>query len=157
MPSTKTKTPPAKKKAPARKPAAGTKAPATEGRARRPPEPAPAAARVLVLRTCNPDRISTNGFRWPESGPVAAPDWRPTKECGHGLHGFAWGEGDGQLANWDSDAKWLVVAVDPATIVDLGGKVKFPRGEVVFCGDRAAATAYLTEHGAAGRAIVGGT
>jgi hypothetical protein len=42
-------------------------------------------------------------------------------------------------------------------IVDLKGKVKFPRCEVVFCGDRIAATAYLAANGAGARAIVGGT
>jgi len=86
---------------------------------------------------------SHSGFKWPESGPISAPDWKPTKECGNGLHGFMWGEGDGALASWDATAKWLVVSVDTASVIDLGGKVKFPRGEVVFCGDRAGATGYL--------------
>ena len=111
---------------------------------------------VLVLRTCNADMTSTNGFRWPESGPVEAPDWNPAPQCGGGLHGLLWGEGDGSLLSWTPDARWLVVEVPAGTTVDLGGKVKFPRGVVVYCGDRFGATAYLSFR-APGRAIVGGT
>jgi hypothetical protein len=82
-------------------------------------------------------------FTWPASGPVEAPDWDPTPECGHGLHGFLNGCGNGSLANWNEFANWLVVEVDSETIVDLDGKVKFPRGKVVFCGDRLGAIAKL--------------
>lgn len=113
--------------------------------------------KVLVLRTCDADRKSHGGFQWPESGPVEAPDWNPVAECGRGLHGLLWGEGDGALVSWDSDAAWLVVEVDAASIVDLVGKVKFPRGIVVHCGTRESAIAYLMEHEGSGRAIVGGT
>jgi hypothetical protein len=113
---------------------------------------------VLILRTCAPDMTAHGGFVWPEAGPVAAPDWDPAPECGNGLHGLLWGEGSAGLMNWAPDARWLVVAVDPATIVDLDGKVKFPAGEVVHCGDRLSATAFLaSDPRAAGRAIHGGT
>jgi hypothetical protein len=115
--------------------------------------------RVLVLRTCKrePDgRLTAHGgFVWPESGLVASPDWNPEPICGYGLHGLLWGEGDGNLLNWDDTAAWLVVAVDASSIVDLGGKVKFPRGEVVCRGDRKAATDYILAHGAAGKAVMG--
>lgn len=112
---------------------------------------------VLVLRTCRSYMTSYRGFRWPESGPVEAPDWDPTPSPGHGLHGWLWGEGNGAIGYWSDDARWLVVRVPADTIVDLGGKVKFPRGEVVHCGDRESATRYLVEHGGAGRAIIGRT
>ena len=93
---------------------------------------APAAPeKVLVLRTCKADMTSHGGFRWPESGPVVAPDWQPTKECGAGLHGWLWGHGDWSMAVKASDARWLVVEVERALIVDLDGKVKFPRGVVI--------------------------
>ena len=116
--------------------------------------------KVLVLRTCTADLKSpateAKGFQWPESGPVEAPDWDPLAACGNGLHGALWGDGNGSLFWWETDARWLVVEVDADQIVDLGGKVKFPRGVVVFCGDRVNATAFLTER-APGRAIIGGT
>lgn len=112
---------------------------------------------ALILRTCSAQMTSHKGFVWPESGPVEAPDWKPTEECGNGLHGFLWGEGNGGLANWHADAKWLVVRVNAAMIIDLGGKVKFPRGEAVYCGDRLGATAYLAIINGPGRSIVGGT
>ena len=105
----------------------------------------PAEATVLALRTCNADMTSYGGSVWPKSGPVEAPDWKPTEECGNGLHGFLWGEGDGELANWSPDAVWLVVRVAEKSIVNLGGKVKFPRGVVEFAGSRFDATNYIAE------------
>ncbi len=96
---------------------------------------------AYVLRTCNADMTSRGGFKWPESGYVEAPDWREDKTCGGGLHGFLWGEGSPELASWDSDARWLVVKVDHW--IDLGGKVKFKGGEVVYAGDRVTATGMI--------------
>jgi hypothetical protein len=102
---------------------------------------------VYVLRTCNEDLTSYNGFQWPESGPVEAPDWDPAAECGNGLHGLLWGQGDGTLLDWSSKAKWLVVRVT-GPITDLKQKVKFPAGYVEFCGDRKAATEFIISKGA---------
>ena len=110
---------------------------------------------ALVLRTSNMDRISYGGFQWPESGPVEAPDWNQEPICGGGLHGALWGEGNGALFNWDGDATWQVVAVLEKDIVDLGGKVKFPRGNVVFSGDQQGATNFLLANGGFGRAVIG--
>ena len=96
--------------------------------------------KVLVLRTVDKDRKAYGGFQWPEKGPVKAPDWDPTPECGHGLHGCLRGEGDGSLLNWSPDALWQVVEVLESEIVRLVGKVKFPKGNVLFTGSRAEAT-----------------
>ena len=115
------------------------------------------AKTVLVLRTCRADFSSYGGFVWPVSGPVEAPDWSPEPECGHGLHGWLWGEGDGSHEVKEPGAKWLVVEVAEESIVDLGGKVKFPRGVVVFSGSCEEATLYVAEHGGHGRAIIRGT
>jgi len=117
--------------------------------------------RVLVLRTVSADMTSRDRFRYPESGFVEAPDWDGGKDvCGGGLHGFLWGVGKGELADWSETAKWLVIAVDPADglvelTVDGGGKCKFARGEVVYCGGRDGAIAYLDAHGAADKPVVG--
>ena len=100
---------------------------------------------VLVLRTCDAQMRAYGGFVWPTSGPVEAPDWNPRAECGNGLHGLLWGEGDGSHLLFDPSARWLVVEVDASEIVDLKGKVKFRRGVVVHCGTRETATAYLAE------------
>ena len=114
--------------------------------------------RVLVLRNCPPGMVSRNDFKWPESGPVEAPDWDEEPECGNGLHGWLWGEGEGDLGyGYEPKVRWLVVSVAADDIVDLGGKVKFARGEVVFCGDVAGATEFIRENGAAGRAVIGST
>ena len=106
------------------------------------------AKTVYVLRTCNADLTSYNGFRWPASGRVTAPDWKPTIDCGNGLHGLLWGEGHGGHLSPDADARWLVVGVAEDSLIDLDGKVKFPEGEVVFCGDREGAIADIIQRGA---------
>ena len=112
-------------------------------------------SKVLVLRTCNENHASYNGFRWPEVGPVACDDWLPSAKCGNGLHGLLWGEGDATLLDWSPKAIWKVVAVEDAEMVSLGGKVKFPRGVVLFSGSRFDATSFLAANGGAGRAIAG--
>jgi hypothetical protein len=112
---------------------------------------------VYVLRTCKSDITAYNGFKWPESGMVEAPDWQNNAECGNGLHGLLWGIGDGSFLNWDEGAKWLVVKVAFSSIIDLGGKVKFPRGEVIFCGDKLGATTRIIELGANPALCVNGT
>jgi hypothetical protein len=116
---------------------------------------------VLVLRTCRADMTSCHGYKWPVKGKVSAPDWRDDFDCGGGLHGWLWGEGDGSLGIWDVGAKWLVVRVLESDIRhgkgELIGKCKFPKGVVVFCGDRKEATDFIAANGAAGKSIVGGT
>ena len=91
---------------------------------------------MLVLRTSRSGGRSFNGFQWPESGPVEAPDWDPEPRCGHGLHGLAEGRGEWWMLDWAPDAVWQVVEVNDASVVDLGDKIKFPRGNVIYSGDR---------------------
>lgn len=102
-------------------------------------------ATVLVLRTCDSNGKSYNGFKWSlkVGAKVIAPDWEPTSKCGNGLHGALWGEGDGSLLNWSTNAKWLVVEVDAASIVDLRGKVKFPSCVVRHVGNKDTAVAFI--------------
>jgi len=113
-----------------------------------------AKGKAYILRQCLSDMTSHGGFKWPESGEVSAPDWEATDFCGNGLHGFLWGEGDGLLANYGPDNKWLVAEIDEW--IDLGGKVKFPRANVVFCGDLHDAAAEIRRLGAKG-AVIGST
>lgn len=110
--------------------------------------------KLYALRTCNADMTSYDGFVWPESGPVEAPDWNPKPECGGGLHGLLMGDGDGDLLNWSDDAKWIVVKII-GEHVDLGGAVKFRRGNVVHCGDRKSATDMIISLGADPARVVG--
>lgn len=100
----------------------------------------------LVLRTCNPDMLSYGGFRWPTSGPVEAPDWDPAPKCGQGLHGLRRGIGDYDLLSIAPDAKWLVVKVRADELVAIDkDKVKFRRGEVVYCGSIQGAFALVSK------------
>ncbi|NDE98295.1 MAG: hypothetical protein EB034_08460 [Verrucomicrobia bacterium] len=86
----------------------------------------------MILRTCNADMTSRGGFKWPESGPVEAPDWKPTQECGNGLHGWLWGCGDWSLKIGDSTRKWIVLETSAKGIINLDGKVKFQSANVLF-------------------------
>src|SRR5579859_64560 len=101
---------------------------------------------AFILRTCDKDMKSHDGFQWPASGEVVAPDFEPTKECGCGLHGILWGIGECSLMQTSNkDAVWLVAEVDDSTLIDLGGKVKFPRANVVYAGKMPGAFQLIAE------------
>ncbi|SQC75661.1 Ice nucleation protein [Pseudomonas aeruginosa] len=118
---------------------------------------------ALVLRTCSADLTSHGGFQWPDKigAVVEAPDWKKDNRCGHGLHGWLFGQGDHDCSGTvgDADAKWLVVEVGLSDLIALGGKVKFPRCTIRHIGDRASATQFLiaNEPRAAGVAVIGAT
>ena len=90
--------------------------------------------KVMVLRSCSLDGTAHGGFQWPTTvgAVVECPDWSPEKVCGQGLHGLLWGAGDAALV--DRNGIGMVLEVDPADVVELGGKVKFPRCKIVFVG-----------------------
>jgi hypothetical protein len=102
--------------------------------------------KALAIRTCNKDMTAYGGFKWAESGQVSAPDWSANAVCGQGLHALLDGFGNYSHLSNDIDAKWLVVEVDRASCVDLGGKVKFPSCEVVYCGNMADAMTRISNH-----------
>jgi hypothetical protein len=101
------------------------------------------AKKIYCLRTCNADLTSYNGFKWKAKGKVVCADWNPAAKCGKGLHGLAKGEGNGDLLNWATDAKWLVFWAYEDQLVDIKGKVKVKAANVVYCGDQIGATNYI--------------
>jgi hypothetical protein len=110
---------------------------------------------VLAIRTCKADMTSKDGFRWPESGPVEAPDWRDDFKCGGGLHILLPGHNDpGVWYGNEPDAKWLAVEIDPADLRtgegELTQKAKCRRCVVVHCGTRESLSSFLVGRGAAG-------
>ena len=117
-------------------------------------------ATSLVLRCCNPDMTSRNSFVWPDVGGIAtAPDWKDNTECGNGLHGWLYGQGDHGSCDYlkNDKAKWLVVRVADSDIRMLGDKCKFKSGEVVFVGGKSEAADYIiaNEPKAATVAVIG--
>ena len=116
---------------------------------------------ALGLRSCLPDFRSpsedANGFVWPKSGHVSAPDWKADPNCGHGLHLLAHGEGDGGLLCYDKGAHWLVCEYDPTKAIDLDGKIKVPECTVVFCGDESTAPVWIKSHDPSAKLVVGST
>lgn len=101
--------------------------------------------KVLVLRCVREDMSSSLMFYWPVIGSVECEDWDSKPVCGNGLHGWLWGEGDIYMCPyWKIQTnKWLVVEVDSTSIVQLDGKVKFPKGKVVLCGTQDEASMYV--------------
>ena len=101
----------------------------------------------LILRCSDKNRKSHGGFQWPESGPVEAPDWKPTKKHGNGLHGWLYGEGEvtSSLYFNTPEAIWQVVEVNG--YIDLGDAdtVKFHKGNVIFSGSRKEAVSIILE------------
>ena len=116
---------------------------------------------TLMLRTCireDDGRLTAHGgFTWPALGPVECPDWKPVAECDNGLHGFLRGCGDHNLADWTERAAWLVVEVKTSDIVILDGKIKVPRGRVLFSGDRLHALELMARLGHLDDGHMGGT
>src|SRR5690606_32272823 len=106
----------------------------------------PPAGHVLCLKSLPANLQAHEGFQWPESGHVKAPDWRPTEECGNGLHAFLWGAGDANLACTEDGALWLVLSVREEGVINLDGKVKFEECEVIYCGARDTAVAIIQHH-----------
>ena len=115
-------------------------------------------SKVYVLRNCKENMSSYDDFVWPKSGHVKCPDWSERKECGNGLHGFLWGIGDTTLLYPLTNCQWLIVEVDEDKIIDLGDKVKFPEGNIVFCTQsRDEAIEKMIEYGANPNTIMYGT
>ena len=116
---------------------------------------------TLMLRTCTGEddgRLTAHGgFFWPALGPVECPDWKPVAECGNGLHGFLRGCGNHNLANWTDRAVWLVVEVKTSEIVSLEGKIKVPRGRVIYSGERLQALETMARLGHLDNGHMGGT
>ena len=101
---------------------------------------------VKLLKEIPPTLIAYGGFQWPRSGHVECPDWEPTAECGHGLHALRWVPEEplqhGARYAGDLDNLWMVIEVDdhPENLVQLVGKVKFHRGNVIYVGSFIEAT-----------------
>ena len=91
--------------------------------------------KTLVLKQVKPDNTAYGGFKWPDSGKVTCEKWVAEKECGNGLHGFNKGVGNASLADYSEGNIWKVVEVSNNGLIDLGGKVKFKSGYVIYSGD----------------------
>ena len=106
---------------------------------------------ILVLRTVSETGAAYGGYQWPLTvGEYAeASDWEDNSDCGHGLHGLPWGEGDSAYCSQDPRAKWLLVAVNTMEGYrhgegDMTDKCKFRRGRIAFVGAREDCAAILS-------------
>jgi len=96
-----------------------------------------------IIRTVREDFTSYNNFQWPKSGQVKADDFKPTSECGNGLHGLRIGQQDPGV--WYDDGIVLLLQVPASTIIDLedNDKCKFPECKIVMSGNMNEITNYL--------------
>ena len=80
-------------------------------------------------------------FKYPTSGTVVCPDWNPYPSCGNGLHGWKNGQGKRDSVFWKTEFSkrdyWMVLLVSKSkkNLIELDGKLKFHKGEVVFTGN----------------------
>ena len=102
---------------------------------------------MLGLRCINKDGTSYGGFKnSTEVGAIiTAPDWKPTNECGNGIH--FWPYGIGREGKEHSNPEFLWQVVEPiGEVVKLGGKAKAKSVRVVFTGNQAEAMKILIPH-----------
>lgn len=100
--------------------------------------------KYLILRNCLPEGRSHNEFQWnlEIDGITKAPDWNSVPECGQGLHGWLWGEGNAYSSNYNNSSVWLVCEIDKYVVID-SGKVKFPEAKTLFVGNMMEAASWL--------------
>jgi hypothetical protein len=96
----------------------------------------------VVIRSCKTGGISRDGFVWPTEigAEVECSDWSTEPICGQGLFGLLPGQNDPGV--WYDDLV-LALLVETQTIVNLGGKVKFPRAQILFSGTNPETHAWL--------------
>ena len=89
--------------------------------------------RVLALKVLHANGKSAhNDFQYPGVGDtVTAPDWMPTYDCGHGLHGYLWGQGDISVSLYKPGEIQLFQVHEVNLYVALRGKIKYPSALVV--------------------------
>ena len=100
--------------------------------------------KVLVLKNCNEDGTTYNGYKWPESGHVVAPEWDGKPSCiGGGFFGWKWGAGS---FLGESRPAFMVLEVDDANLIEFDGKCKFSECVVLYMGGQIGAINLLKAH-----------
>ena len=88
---------------------------------------------VLVLRKTKEDGKAERGFVYPSKGWVEAPDWDGgQKECGGGLHGLAWAEGELDIDDYGEFFQVILVNKKGGFVNLSDQKCKYRRGEIVL-------------------------
>ena len=86
---------------------------------------------ALKIRYAN-RKSAHNDFQYPEVGEtVKAPDWRPTNDCGYGLHGYLWGEGDITVSLYNPGEVNLFQVHEVGEFISMPGKIKYPSALVI--------------------------
>jgi hypothetical protein len=84
-----------------------------------------------IIKRCKEGNRSENGFIYPDKGYVEALDWKDTKECGNGLHG--WTERFDSYFDNSLKGNFVILQVDEKDgYIELDDKVKFKRGKVLL-------------------------
>ena len=117
--------------------------------------------KVLILRRINSNGTSSssrlkNGesiaatpFRWPDgiNVIVECDDWDSRQVCGGGLHGWPWGMGLGEGADYDIiDDRWIILAAAPEDVagnLERGWKCKCRMAIKLYDGPFAGAWAMI--------------
>ena len=86
---------------------------------------------IIVWKRCKKFNLSKNDFKYPKKGLVECSDWKDTKECGNGLHG--WTKGFESFYNEGYEGNIIILLVNKKDgYVELYDKVKFKKGRVLL-------------------------
>ena len=81
--------------------------------------------RVLIVRCCDKDGKSHNGFQWPKAGKVYPEYCKPDTSCeSGGLFGWPWGVGLGIGKDPEFNGVWIVFSAPKEQVFFIDGKVK---------------------------------
>jgi hypothetical protein len=100
-------------------------------------------------RLKNGESITATPFRWPEgiNVVVECDDWDSRPVCGGGLHGWPWGMGLGEGADYDIiDDRWIILAAAPEDVagnLERGWKCKCRMAIKLYDGPFAGAWAMI--------------
>jgi hypothetical protein len=81
---------------------------------------------VIVYKAVNADLVSNHGMKYPLGETVTAPDWKPTRDCGNGLHFSATPRLARSYHGHDSAGRFLACEVAVESMIALGDKIKAP-------------------------------
>ena len=83
---------------------------------------------VLILKRIPKNRLGHEGFKYPKGvgSVIACPDFNTKPTCGGGIHGWPWGFGIGEGAEFDIlEDVWLVLSAPPENVIgELEGGLK---------------------------------
>jgi hypothetical protein len=87
---------------------------------------------VLILRKCNKDRISYDGFKYPKRGWIEHKSFDPKVRYSNGFTGLLWGAGIFNISDYGTMFQVIKVEDTKDNLVKFEDKCKYRRGYVLL-------------------------